>query len=96
MKLSLKKIEVIVRTTEDNLPPCETVLLKFVENGTASTEPRVLSYPGLEIHLEHHRVFKDGVEVYMSRYEYDYYIQPTSPKATYFKKGRFDDESECA
>ena len=24
------------------------------------------------------------------------YIQPTSPKATYFKKGRFDDESECA
>ena len=25
-----------------------------------------------------------------------YYIQPTSPKSTYFKKGRFDDESECA
>ena len=23
-------------------------------------------------------------------------IQPTSPKSTYFKKGRFDDESECA
>lgn len=66
----MKKIEVIVRTTEDNLPPCETVLLKFVENGTASTEPRVLSYPGLEIHLEHHRVFKNGAEVYMSRYEY--------------------------
>ena len=70
MKLSLKKIEVIVRTTEDDFPPYETVLLKFVENGTASTEPRVLSYPGLEIYLEHHRVFKNGVEVYMSRYEY--------------------------
>ena len=27
---------------------------------------------------------------------YDYYIQPSSPKSTYFKKGRFDDESECA
>ena len=30
----------------------------------------MLSYPGLEIYLEHHRVFKNGVEVYMSRYEY--------------------------
>ena len=27
---------------------------------------------------------------------FDYYIQPTSPKSTYFKKGRLDDESECA
>ena len=31
-----------------------------------------------------------------TRFGFDYYIQPTSPKATYFKKGRFDDESECA
>ena len=27
---------------------------------------------------------------------YDYYIQPTSPKSTYTKKGRFDDELICA
>ena len=26
----------------------------------------------------------------------DYYIQPTSPKSTYMKKGRFDDELICA
>ena len=31
-----------------------------------------------------------------TNFGYDYYIQPTSPKSTYFKKGRFDDESECA
>ena len=29
-----------------------------------------LSRPDLEINLEHHRVFKHGTEVYMSRYEY--------------------------
>ena len=31
-----------------------------------------------------------------TRFGFDYYIQPNSPKATYFKKGRFDDEFECA
>ena len=31
-----------------------------------------------------------------TNFGYDYYIQPTAPKATYFKKGRFDDEIECA
>jgi len=31
-----------------------------------------------------------------TNFGYDYYIQPTSPKAVYMKKGRFDDESECA
>lgn len=32
--------------------------------------PDTLNYPGLEINLEHRRVFKNGQEVYMSRYEY--------------------------
>lgn len=31
-----------------------------------------------------------------TRFGFDYYIQPTSPKSTYTKKGRFDDELECA
>ena len=31
-----------------------------------------------------------------TRFGFDYYIQPTSPKATYTKKGRFDDELICA
>ena len=67
----MKKIEVIVRTTEDNFPPQEKVILKFTEQTVPPAENNaVLSYPGLEIHLEHHRVFKDGQEVYMSRYEY--------------------------
>ena len=67
----MKKVEVIVRTTEDNFPPQEKVVLKFTEQTVSSAEnDAVLSYPGLEIHLEHHRVFKNGQEVYMSRYEY--------------------------
>ena len=62
----MKKIEVIVRTTEDNFPPQEKVVLKFTEQTVSSAEnDAVLSYPGLEIHLEHHRVFKNGQEVYM-------------------------------
>lgn len=66
----MKKIEVIVRTIEDAFPPHERVILSFVEQENTPFEPRVLSYPGLEIHLEYHRVFKNGIEVYMSRYEY--------------------------
>ena len=31
-----------------------------------------------------------------TNFGYDYYIQPTSPKSTYMKKGRFDDELICA
>ena len=57
----MKKVEVIVRTTEDNFPPQEKVVLKFTEQTVSSAETdAVLSYPGLEIHQE----------VYMSRYEY--------------------------
>lgn len=31
-----------------------------------------------------------------TRFGYDYYIHPSSPKAIYFKKRRFDDEPGCA
>ena len=37
---------------------------------TNRAAPDTLNYPDLEINLEHHRVFKHGTEVYMSRYEY--------------------------
>ena len=61
----MKKVEVIVRTTEDNFPPQEKVVLKFTEQTVSSAEnDTVLSYPGLEIHLEHHRVFKNGQEAH--------------------------------
>ena len=47
----MKKIEVIVRTTEDNFPPQEKVILKFTEQTVPPAENNaVLSYPGLEIH----------------------------------------------
>ena len=42
------------------------------------------------------QIVKEPCTYCQTSFGYDYYIQPTSPKATYFKKGRFDDESECA
>ena len=39
---------------------------------------------------------KDVCTYCQTNFGYDYYIQPASPKATYFKKGRFDDEIDCA
>ena len=38
----------------------------------------------------------DGEMCIRDSYGFDYYIQPTSPKSTYTKKGRFDDELICA
>lgn len=43
-----------------------------------------------------YQLTKEPCTYCQTNFGYDYYIQPTSPKATYFKKGRFDDESECA
>ena len=42
------------------------------------------------------QTLKEPCTYCQTNFGYDYYIQPTSPKSTYFKKGRFDDESECA
>ena len=43
-----------------------------------------------------YQLTKEPCTYCQTRFGYDYYIQPASPKSTYFKKGRFDDESECA
>lgn len=64
----MQKIEVIVRITKDHCPPQEQTIFEWIE--TNRTAPDTLNYPGLEINLEHRRVFKNGQEVYMSRYEY--------------------------
>ena len=34
----MKKVEIIVRTTEDNFPPQEKVVLKFTEQTVSSAE----------------------------------------------------------
>ena len=39
---------------------------------------------------------KDVCTSCQTNFGYDYSIQPTSPKSTYMKKGRFDDELICA
>ena len=64
----MQKIEVIVRITKDHCPPQEQTIFEWIE--MKRTMPDTLNYPGLEINLEHRRVFKNGQEVYMSRYEY--------------------------
>ena len=64
----MQKIEVIVRITKGHCPPQEQTIFEWIETNRAA--PDTLNYPGLEINLEHHRVFKHGTEVYMSRYEY--------------------------
>ena len=64
----MERIEVIVRITKDHCPPQEQKLFEWDER---EQEPAgTLSYPGLEINLEQRRVFKNGQEVCMSRYEY--------------------------
>ena len=68
LSIVCKKIEVVVRITKDHCPPQEQTIFEWVDLMRNSTD--VLRSPGLEINLEHHRVFKHGTEVYMSRYEY--------------------------
>ena len=64
----MERIEVIVRITKDHCPTQEQKLFECDER---EQEPAgTLSYPGLEINLEQRRVFKNGQEVCMSRYEY--------------------------
>ena len=68
VKWSMQKIEVVVRITKDHCPPQEQTIFEWFDLMRNPTD--VLRSPGLEINLEHHRVFKHGTEVYMSRYEY--------------------------
>ena len=63
----MQKVEVIVHITKDHCPPQEQTIFEWIE--MKRTMPYTLNYPGLEINLEHRRVFKNGIEVYMSRYE---------------------------
>ena len=64
----MQKIEVVVRITKDHCPPQEQMIFEWFDLMRNPTD--ALSRPGLEINLEHRRVFKNGQEVYMSRYEY--------------------------
>lgn len=64
----MQKIEVVVRITKDHCPPQEQTIFEWFDLMRNPTD--ALSRPDLEINLEHHRVFKHGTEVYMSRHEY--------------------------
>lgn len=64
----MKKTEIVLRITNDNEEIHEHVIFEWDEKEHPIS--KVLYYPGLEINLNHHRVFKNGSEVYLSRYEY--------------------------
>ena len=59
---------------------------------------KAVSYTHLDVYKRQDpgQIVKEPCTYCQTNFGYDYYIQPTSPKSTYFKKGRFDDESECA
>lgn len=64
----MKKTEIVLRITNDNEKIHEHVIFEWNEKEHPIS--KVLYYPDLEINLNHHRVFKNGSEVYLSRYEY--------------------------
>lgn len=64
----MKKTEIVLRITNDNEKIHEYVIFEWDEKEHPIS--KVLYYPDLEINLNHHRVFKNGSEVYLSRYEY--------------------------
>lgn len=64
----MKKTEIVLRITNDNEEIHEHVIFEWDEKERPIS--KVLYYPDLEINLNHHRVFKNGSEVYLSRYEY--------------------------
>lgn len=67
----MKRIEVIIRVTDENSHSHEKVVMEWIDqNHLEPLRDDILRYPGLEIHLEHCRVFKNGQEIFLSRYEY--------------------------
>lgn len=67
----MEKIELILRTTSSSNEIVETVVIELANsNGNWEIEQNILSFPGLEIHLKHRSVFKNGKEIHLTRYEY--------------------------
>lgn len=67
----MKRVEIIIRTINENTPPTEKIVAELIDSDNKiEIEQNVLSYPGLEIKLEHRRVFRNGQEIHLSRYEY--------------------------
>ena len=67
----MKRVEIIIRTINENTPPTEKIVAELIDSDNKiEIEQNILSYPGLEIQLEHRRVFRNGQEIHLSRYEY--------------------------
>ena len=68
----MRKIEIIIRTTSNNpVATDEKVVAELIApENSVEIERNILNFPGLQIHLEYRRVFKNGQEIRLSRYEY--------------------------
>ena len=68
----MRKIEIIIRTTSNNpVATVEKVVAELIApENSVEIERNILNFPGLQIHLEYRRVFKNGQEIRLSRYEY--------------------------
>ena len=75
----MEKIEIVVRFTKDNGKSHEQTIFEWSEK--SYVDQKILYFPGLEIHLASHLVFKNGSEIYMSRYEYGVLEHLTKPKS---------------
>ena len=67
----MRKIEIIIRTISNNpVATDEKVVAELIApENSVEIERNILNFPGLQIHLEYRRVFKNGQEIYLSRYE---------------------------
>ena len=61
-----------MREIEETEDVSEMVLVSFTDTEIqqSEAEPQVLSYPGLEIHLKEQTVYKDGIQIPFSHYEF--------------------------
>lgn len=63
------KVEIIMRRA-DKAQILETVLVSFNEKEAEISEPTILSFPKLEIHLKEQVVYRDGNPLLLTRREF--------------------------
>lgn len=66
----MRKIEIIIRTTSNNSSSVEEKVVAelIAPENSMEIEQKILIYPGLEINLEHRRVFEYGVLSLMAQH----------------------------
>ena len=87
-----KKIEIVIREIEETEDVSEMVLASFTDTEIQQNEAesQTLFFPGLEIHLKEQTVYKDGIQIPFSHYEFfTLYYLAKHPGWVFYKKSRF-------